>query len=74
MTHLLRLLVAYASSSTISIALATRLPNSWRNSISTQILEFATTDVDRTDGRARRFIAAAIAISPIAEEAINDHQ
>ena len=43
-----------------------RLPAGWRSWLATQILNFAITHADRADARARRLIAVAVAISPIA--------
>ena len=45
-----------------------RLPDDWRSWISTQVLAIAITHGDRADARARRLIAVAVAIAPIAKE------
>ena len=49
------------------LRIAQRLPDDWRSWLATQILEFATNRADRADARARRLIAVAVAISPIAK-------
>ena len=49
------------------LRIAHRLPDDWRSWLATQILDFAITRADRADARARRLIAVAVAISPIAE-------
>jgi len=49
------------------LRIAERLPDAMRSWLATQVLEFATTSADRADARARRLIAVAVAISPIAK-------
>ena len=50
-----------------TLRLVQRLPNAWRMWLSTQILAIAIGHSDRADARARRLIAAAVAVSPMAE-------
>jgi hypothetical protein len=50
------------------LRIAQRLPNDWRSWLSTQVLDFAIGHGDRADARARRLIAVAVAIAPIAED------
>jgi hypothetical protein len=49
------------------LRIAQRLPDAWRSWLATQILDFAIGRADRADARARRLIAVAVAIFPIAE-------